>query len=78
VVIAARAGVARALIRWTSRWIDASYAAWCRVDLGEVPGWYEKPWVWGARRVSRFAVPLAHKFDAEAAGAQMVEECWWG
>lgn len=74
----ARIRAARALVRYASRWMDASYAAHYRVhDLGW-PSWYERPWHWASNRVCRVVLPLADRFDKRAAGQQMVEECWWG
>jgi hypothetical protein len=63
--------VARWLVRWAARWIDASYAAYVRRDKGEVPGWWDKPWAWAAGRVSGFAIPLASRLDRSATGAEM-------
>lgn len=74
----ARAAVARALVRWVSRWYDGSYHAWVRKDRDGAPEWWEHGWGWMAKRAERVALPLARRLDREATGQQMVEECWWG
>jgi hypothetical protein len=68
-----RARLARVLVRWVSRWIQAAYQANCR----GMPRW-ESAWSWGSRKVQGVAFPLARKLDREAMVDQMVEECWWG
>jgi hypothetical protein len=73
-----RASLARGLVRWASRWWDASYAAYCRRDQGEVPSWWDKPWTYGAKHVSRLAIPLAVRLDRDAAVDTMANSGWWG
>jgi hypothetical protein len=73
-----RAKLARALIRWSARWWDASYAAWVRMDKGEVSKGYHDWWYRQAARINNLAVPLAHRLDQDATGAEMVEHGWWG
>ena len=73
-----RAAMAKALVRWASRWIDASYAAWCRQDRGEVPRWWADLWNFPCRWVNRLAIPVASRLDSWATGEQMAEEGWWG
>lgn len=71
---ALRGFVARALVRWASRGWQASYQA---RERGIGPR-YEAFWRELALRIDRFAIPRASRLDREAAGRQMVEECWWG
>ena len=73
-----RAHAARALVRWASRSIQASYCAYVRRDSGHAPEWWDKPWPALSRRINRVALPLASRLDGDAAGAQMIEEAWWG
>jgi hypothetical protein len=68
-----KAYLARALVRWASNWIEAAYSA----SMRGMPRW-EAWWAAGARRVQRFAFPIALRLDHEAAVDQMIEECWWG
>lgn len=74
----ARMWLAIKLVRFQSRWLSASYTAWCQVDTGEMPQWWDKLWLFGARTVGRFAMPLALRLDTNATVRQMVEESWWG
>lgn len=74
-LLAGRESAARALVRWVSRWMDASYAAYVRFD-GDTR--WSRAWAAGARRAQRVAFPLARKLDHVAMSEQMAEECWWG
>lgn len=73
-----RAKLARELVKWASRWIQASYDAYVRVERDGFPEWYAKPWHSGSRLVNRYAIPLAIRLDRITASIQMIEESWWG
>jgi hypothetical protein len=73
VVEGMRERLARALVRWASRWIEAAYRAYCD-DMPRL----EALWSRGGRHVQRIAFPLASRLDREAMGEQMAREGWWG
>lgn len=68
-----RARVARALIRWWSRWIQAAYQANCD-GMPRLERFFAR----GGRCVMRIAYPIARRLDPEATTTQMIEEGWWG
>jgi Uri superfamily endonuclease len=63
--------IARALVRWVSRRWEADYLRYeRRHPAGSA--------VCFARVAERVVVPIARRINHEAAGQQMIEECWWG
>lgn len=68
-----RTAIARAIVRWVSRWWDASYRA-----HEHDPALWVGFWDRGAHRAERIGLPVARRLDRETTGAQMAEEGWWG
>lgn len=68
-----RARSARAIVRWVSRWWQASLQAHDRDPVLWVGFWDR-----GAHYAERIGLPIARRLDREAMGRQMAEECWWG
>lgn len=65
--------LARALVRWVSRNIEAAYMA---NEAGA--NRRERYWAWQSRRVQSVAFPLARRVNHEAMTTQMIAEGWWG
>ena len=72
-----RAYLAKAIVRWNGRCLDASYKAYMRCTEEGWPVWYERAFSWQPRVAGKF-IPLASWLDSKATGEQMVEEGWWG
>jgi hypothetical protein len=77
-MLSIKSKLSRALVRWASRSISASYEAYVRVDKGQMPNWWMKPWDWLARRVNQVAIPSARKLDKDAMVEEMAKQGWWG
>lgn len=78
VITPIRAHLAKALVRWVSRWWATSYNSWVRVDKGEFGPWWHAVWSYPCPYVEGIAIPLARRLDKEAMVDQMVDEGWWG
>lgn len=72
-IVRARETAARAIVRWASRWVDRSYAAYCAGRPRT-----QAVWSRGGLGAEWIAFPLARGIDREAMGDQMAQEGWWG